>query len=218
MEPLQIIALDTLDTRTLRAGCSLALLLPLPVLPRASQLERRAAVHAALRSILGLLTSRAPESLRFAKTSQGKPYLEGDDAVHFNISHAQSHSLLAFSRVSSIGCDIEDRFADDDVIKLSPLVLHPAEAQALGRLPVQERQSAFRRNWARKEAVLKALGAGFLEDPRSLLTGFDDASAASALHGGAQYTIHGRRIDGACEAAVAGAEPACEWRLLASRP
>lgn len=214
MQQMDATALQQL---VLTPRCYLALVIPVaPTLRGASQAKRRAAVHDVVRSILARLASRGPDSLRIARTERGKPYLEGADAIQFNISHAHSHSLLAFSRGASIGCDIEDRFSDDDVTKLGPLVLHPAEVEAIGQLPVQERPAAFRRNWVRKEAVLKAVGAGLLDDPRGLLTGFEEMSASSASHGGARYQIHNRRIDAGCEAAVACAELACDWRVLAA--
>jgi len=144
----------------------------------------------------------APDALRIATTPQGKPYVEGVDALRFNVSHAQAYSLVALSRSHDIGCDIEDRFAAADVDRLGPLVLHPGEAEAVNRLHGQQRQDAFRRCWVRKEALLKAIGSGFLDDPRAL--GVEDSG----------WIVHERQIDANCTAAVAGRDAHCTWHLL----
>lgn len=209
MDELGAIMLPDLE---LRPGCVLALLIPLSSLQwTAPGPARRAATRTALHSILGKLTNQAPESLRFGKTEPGKPYLEGADPIEFNISHSNSHSLVVFSRSGSIGCDIEDRFSDDDVGRLNPLVLHAEEIEAMNLLGVHDRQDAFRRYWVRKEAVLKALGSGFLEDPRQLIAGLDDQRARWAGRETLPFTIHERRIQAGCIAAVASTEPACSW-------
>jgi phosphopantetheinyl transferase len=216
MAPFRVIDLDALDRRTLRRGCSLAIALPRsPALQTAPEPERRAAVHAMLGSILGRLAGPAPESLRIARTERGKPYVEGIDGIRFNISHARSHSLLAFSRAGEIGCDIEDRITGDDAVKLSPLVLHPTERATLNRLPVPERQDAFRQLWVRKEAVLKASGSGFLDEPRRVIAGLDNARAAWSPGDGPRLHLHNQRIAAECVAAVAGNDAACDWCVFA---
>lgn len=201
----------------LRRGCVLALLVPSSsLLCAAPGPARRAATRTVLHSILGKLTNQAPESLRFGKTQQGKPYLEGADPIRFNVSHSKSHSLVALSRSGSVGCDIEDRFSEDDGSQLNPLVLHAEETQAMNLLRADARQDAFRRYWVRKEAVLKALGSGFLEDPRQLIVSLDGPRARWAGREVLPFTLHERRIQAGCVAAVASMEPACSWHCLVS--
>ncbi|MGZ5786740.1 MAG: 4'-phosphopantetheinyl transferase family protein [Ramlibacter sp.] len=144
----------------------------------------------------------APDALRMCRTDRGKPFVEGANSIRFNVSHARGYSLIALSRTGDIGCDIEDRFVAADVDRLGPLVLHPDEAEAVNRLHGQERQDAFRRCWVRKEALLKAIGAGFLDDPRRVQPG------DSGL------ILHERQIDARCTAAVAGTDATCAWHLL----
>jgi 4'-phosphopantetheinyl transferase len=214
MAKLPAIALRELE---LGPGCSLALAIPFSSLLRTSPgPARSAAAHAALCSILGRLANRSPASLGFAKTGQGKPYLQGIDSIAFNISHSKAYSLIAVSRSGAIGCDIEDRFADDDVRDLCPPILHPVELEAMDRLPAADQRDAFRRYWVRKEAVLKAVGSGFLDDPRRLITGLEDAQARWSTHQGPRLTIHNQLIEAGCVAAVAGTDPACSWHLLDS--
>jgi len=143
-----------------------------------------------------------PDSLRIASTPQGKPYVEGADAIQFNVSHARDYSLVALSRSRDVGCDIEDRFEAADVDRLGPLVLHRDEAEAVNRLQGQARQDAFRRCWVRKEALLKAAGSGFLGDPRHVRP--EDSA----------WVVHEKQIDASCTAAVAGTDAICAWHLL----
>jgi phosphopantetheinyl transferase len=195
-------------------GQSLALVLRFsPLLQRSSVPARREATRNALRSVLGKLTSRLPLSLCFGRTSQGKPYLEGDDLVAFNISHSKNWSLIALSRSQRIGCDIEDRFSDDDVGQLGPLVLHASELEAMAQLAEQHRRDAFMRNWVRKEAVLKAEGSGFLADPKTVVVGLEGGQAAKWMDR-APLNLHNRPIAAGCAAAVASEDAACAWYRL----
>jgi 4'-phosphopantetheinyl transferase len=213
---LAVIALEDI---ALEHECALALVLPFPPLATASAgPARRQATRAVLRSILAGLLGVAPASLRFERSEHGKPGLAGAGGIAFNVSHAKSHSLIALSRAGDIGCDIEDRFTDEDVSGFGPLILHPRELDAMQALAAQDRVEAFRRYWVRKEAVLKAAGSGFLAEPRALFTGQDDGHATWSVEGPAAFAIHNRRIGRDCLAAVAGMDPACAWRVLAPLP
>lgn len=190
----------------LAPGCSLALLV-----------RGRTAVDPALRSLLGRATGRPPGALRFGKTADGKPYLAGPAPIAFNLSNSRTHSLIALTLDGEIGCDIEDRFReDDDVDELGALVLHPAEQQEMGRLPAPDRQAAFKRYWVRKEAVLKAAGSGFLRDPRAVIVGLDRGQPTwSDGVDGPLFNLHEKQLGPDCFAAVASADAACSWCLLA---
>ena len=214
MNELAVIALEDI---ALGHASSLALLFPLPQSATASaEAPRREATRSVLRSILGRLLGRAPESLQFERSAQGKPRIAGGSDIAFNLSHSRGYSLIALSRTGDIGCDIEDRFTNEDVSGLCPLVLHPSELDAIETLAVQDRVEAFRRYWVRKEAVLKAAGSGFLTDPRELITGREDPHATWSAQPGVPFAIHNQRIADGCLAAVASMDPVCTWRWLAA--
>ena len=185
-------------------GCSLALLVT------------RAELDECLRHVLGKLTGRPLQSLQFETTPEGKPYLAGNDGIGFNLSRSRRHSLIALSLGGEIGCDIEDRFRDDDdVDELGAVVLHPTEQQEMSRLAARDRQDAFKRYWVRKEAVLKAAGSGFLKDPRAVIVGLDRAQPTWDGVNGPAFNIHEKQLGVDCFAAVASADTACSWHLLA---
>lgn len=177
----------------------------------------RAAVDPALRMLLGRATGRPPGSLRFGKTADGKPYLAGPASIAFNLSNSRTHSLIALTLNGEIGCDIEDRFRDDDdVEELGALVLHPTEQQEMRRLAAPDRQKAFKRYWVRKEAVLKAAGSGFLKDPLAVIVGLDRVRPIwSDGVDGPLFNLHEKQLGPGCFAAVASADAACSWYLLA---
>ncbi len=161
------------------------------------------------------MTGQPPDSLHFKKTAQGKPYLAGHDSIAFSLSHCRGHSLIALSLRGDVGCDIEDRFRDDDdVEELGALVLHPVEQQELKRLAPYQRREAFKRYWVRKEAVLKAAGSGFLKDPRAVIVGLNRPRPTWDGVNGPAFNFHEKRLAADCFAAVASADPACSWHLL----
>jgi len=196
----------------LERGRSQALVIPACAPP--ADPGRRHEIALVLRSMLARLTGDAPASLRLERTGQGKPTLGGPAGLAFNVSHSRAYSLIAISSAGDIGCDIEDRFGDEDVMGLCPAVLHSSELDAMERLAPHERQDAFRRYWVRKEAVLKAAGSGFLRDPRHVVTGLDRPSATWLGEQGPAFVIHDRRIEAGCLAAVASMDAACSWHLL----
>jgi len=106
--------------------------------------------HAALRSILGSVTS-AP--LEFALREKGKPYLSSAPQVRFNLAHSRGMALVAVALDLEVGVDIE---------RVRPLPEFEAIAQryfpAGYTQPTGERD--FFRHWTRFEALLKAHGAG----------------------------------------------------------
>lgn len=102
----------------------------------------------------------------------GKPYLEENQGVFFNMSHHGKHAALAFA-ASEIGVDIElvpERSQADlerDNLKKKEVVKQffaPDEQEmlsdkgAFNELQQKEWCSAFMRMWTRKEALVKAWG------------------------------------------------------------
>lgn len=134
--------------------------------------------------------------------------------VAFNVAHARAYSMLAFSRAGDVGCDIEDRFVDEDVLGQCRLVLHPSELEVIDALPPSQRREAFSRYWVRKEAVLKAAGSGFLRDPREVTTGLEERHPGWVGDAGPRFFLHNRVIAHGCFAAVASMNADCQWHLF----
>ena len=68
--------------------------------------QRYIAAHGMLRLILGSALNRDPAGLAFRKGDHGKPFLIHEE-LQFNLSHSSEHGLLAVTRQTEIGVDIE---------------------------------------------------------------------------------------------------------------
>lgn len=169
--------------------------------------RRFVAAHGQMRALLGAYSGLAPPAVRFAAGANGKPALvplPGADAlsqpIEFNLSHSQHEGLLAVARGAVVGADIEVQHAPSDLEELARRHFTAGELHDLQRLPPEQRQDGFFAGWTRKEAYVKALGAG-LTVP---LDGFDVAlrpDEPAAL----------RSVDDSAAAAA-------EWTLWAERP
>ena len=106
---------------------------------------------------------RAPAELHFSYASFGKPSLASDcaaDSLRFNLSHSGDIALYAVARQREVGIDlerIEPKFAGDGIAER---LFSRNEVAKLRSLPASARLHAFFNCWTRKEAYVKARGAG----------------------------------------------------------
>lgn len=121
------------------------------------------ATRALLRMVLGSYLGCDPSTLSFVYTDKGRPLLGVTHSaipLQFNVSHSGVRAALAFSLGRDIGVDVERIRRDLDCEVLAQRYFSPGEQKALAALPVAERYSGFFRCWTRKEAYIKAQGAG----------------------------------------------------------
>jgi 4'-phosphopantetheinyl transferase len=117
-----------------------------------------------LRSILGKYLDIGPQAVGFRAGRWGKPELAPPferDRLEFNTSHSDALGLYAVAASRRVGVDIERLQSLPDLEAIAERMFSPAERQALGALPQADRLVAFFSCWTRKEAYIKALGAGF---------------------------------------------------------
>jgi 4'-phosphopantetheinyl transferase len=113
-----------------------------------------------LRQILAAYGSLDPRDLSFDYNRYGKPRIgRGHDLrLHFNLSHSADLAVLAVSPRYEIGVDIEEKKAlQEDIAS------HFFSAKEQATLQVVSPESYldhFYRCWTRKEAFVKAHGAG----------------------------------------------------------
>ena len=129
---------------------------------------RSVATRAALRRLLAPQVMSTPEALLFATNAYGKPFLQSNAHIEFNVSHAGSFSLIATSRERCVGVDIEYADRPIDISSLARHVFSPLERRC-----ARQTQHAFMRRWVAKESALKALGIGISEHLQtiSIITG-----------------------------------------------
>lgn len=123
-----------------------------------------------MRLLAGAYLGRAPEAVAITRRCQtcggphGKPRLgpPGSVELEFSVSHADDRVVVACSRRSPVGVDVEPLGQELQVDEMIELVVSAHEARAMAGLCPKERSRAFLVSWTRKEAVLKATGRGLV--------------------------------------------------------
>ena len=120
--------------------------------------QRQMLSRGLLREQLGLAAGCAPTDLEFARTPQGKPFLQNAD-ISFNISHSDAACALAWTAGTlPLGVDIEDISRDFHEARLAEHAFSPGEIRAWqGASHPRRRWLCI---WTRKEALLKTTGLG----------------------------------------------------------
>ena len=162
--------------------------------------HRFIAARGMLRELLGGYLGADPASIRFTYGAYGKPALFADAALHFNVSHSRGLALFAFTSAAPVGVDVEHVAPMPDMAGMVSSFFAPAERDQLAALPEAEYEVAFYRCWARKEAYLKAGGAG-------LSVPLDSFDVSVSPGGGARLL----RVAGAPDAPL-------RWSLLHLQP
>ncbi|MGW6704337.1 4'-phosphopantetheinyl transferase family protein [Streptomyces sp. NPDC054956] len=126
--------------------------------------QRYVASHVGLRVLLGGYLGLAPAEVVLVRETcpccggpHGRPAVE-DGSLHFSLSHSDDVAYLAFAGVP-VGVDVEGIPGPAAVADIVTS-LHPAETAEVTALPEADRPAAMGRVWSRKEAYLKATGAG----------------------------------------------------------
>lgn len=123
--------------------------------------------HVALRRFLARAVAVPPEVLRFAHGRFGKPRLV-DGAVAFSLAHSETVAVLACGD-RELGVDVEDTSRTLDVNLVSAHACSPAEQRLIAAAPdARAQREQLLTLWARKEALLKAVGVGLSRDPRTI--------------------------------------------------
>lgn len=139
-------------------------------------------VRGVLRRILSRYLNIAPQAVNFAYAAHGKPLLQNDPALHFNLSHSHHMAAYAIRLEQEIGVDIEFMRPQKNLVGMIKHVASPLEQDELNMLTENDARQAFYRLWTRKEAFIKAVGRGLGMGLRSIHIGTQlcDASLAVA--------------------------------------
>ncbi|HUZ05698.1 MAG TPA: 4'-phosphopantetheinyl transferase superfamily protein [Acidobacteriaceae bacterium] len=120
--------------------------------------ERFVAAHGGMRRLLSVCTGYPARELRFLDDDASKkPRLDGY-SLGFNLTHSGDWAALAVSHDGDVGLDIEEIRPVEPA--LPQRYFSPQEQAALSTLTGEEWVAGFFRAWTRKEALLKAVGAG----------------------------------------------------------
>lgn len=116
--------------------------------------------HGVLRLTLANLVDVSSTQIQYAKTDYGKPVLNHAPVwVGFNLSHSGDYFAIVTSPLE-VGVDIEVIRNVRDVEGIAKRVFTQDEQALIDAVSTEEKMGQFFRLWVRKEAVLKAAGAG----------------------------------------------------------
>jgi 4'-phosphopantetheinyl transferase len=120
-----------------------------------------------LRRLLGLQLGRAADEVRFCYGASGKPTLDGERRLSFNLSHSDDLMLVVICQECDVGVDVERLRPLPEMADLASEFLPGGELDRLALVDEADRLATLYRMWTRKEACLKARGVGLsvpLED------------------------------------------------------
>jgi 4'-phosphopantetheinyl transferase len=113
-----------------------------------------------MRLALGRMLGDDPASIDLCYGYNGKPELAHATGLQFNVSHSRDRWYLAATDSCKIGVDVERIRPDFATLDIAERFFSPREYAELVGVPEVERAAAFFRCWTRKEAFIKAIGAG----------------------------------------------------------
>lgn len=129
--------------------------------------NRFIASHGFVRTVLAQYLSIQACTIDYKKGEQGKPFLSGSDSEHlqFNLSHTQDLAILAVTRKTEVGIDIEYNDRKTDWKGICKRFFTIPEQDSLFALSDTQQEMAFFDLWTRKEAYMKVLGTGLSLSP-----------------------------------------------------
>lgn len=138
--------------------------------------------RARLRSILASrYLGGDPASLRFEYAEHGKPSLPCSPELAFNLSHSHELALLAVTRETRLGVDVEHRRSGRAFLAIAERFFADDEIEVLRRAEAQAQARMFYRAWAQKEAYLKAWGTGLTFSSRGFSVALAPEQAAAVM-------------------------------------
>ncbi len=138
--------------------------------------RRFIAAHGWLRELLAGQIQLDPSDILFDYNPNGKPRLAASCQAHndlrFNLSHAGSLALFAFTAGREIGVDLEFVKPMNDVEAVARQSFSPEDCARLAAASETERTALFHRLWTRREAIAKCTGLGIAQpDVKNTFTG-----------------------------------------------
>jgi 4'-phosphopantetheinyl transferase len=122
--------------------------------------ERWTASRRALRQVLSGYLDEPPAEIAIELGEHGKPRLEGESDLEFNLSHSGDIALVAVSQRRPVGVDVERIEPTRDLLALAERALGPEDVAKVRSAASNKRPAVFYESWVRHEARLKCLGAG----------------------------------------------------------
>ena len=114
--------------------------------------------HAELRRLLSEKLTDSASNLEILVDEHGKPYVDNDQNIHFNLSHSGDYALIAISDEGAVGVDIEHHDAKPNHLAIAQRFFTHNEYLYISSQ--SDQLVAFYEIWTYKEAYVKAIGRG----------------------------------------------------------
>ena len=125
-------------------------------------LETYISCHALLRIVLSKMLNKAPLEIKFINELNNKPVLPGNP-VYFNLTHTREAFAFAVSKKQYVGIDLEKISNGFNFTS----IIEKYFSQGEGKYILESESDPIEKFfllWTRKEALLKALGTGIIDD------------------------------------------------------
>jgi 4'-phosphopantetheinyl transferase len=118
------------------------------------------ATHALARIALSHYHPMAPGAWRFSSNKFGKPAIDPECGLRFNLSNSLGLVVCLISEGSEVGVDVEPRTRAGSIAEVGPRMFSQKEQAQLEALPDEARPERALHLWTLKEAYIKARGMG----------------------------------------------------------
>lgn len=118
--------------------------------------------HRFVREVLAGYLQTFPNEIEFSVTSLGKPFIK-NAGLFFNVSHSKNKALLAISKDTEVGVDIEYMKDLQDAVTFSDYSFSEQEKAMIFKNGQIDKEVLFT-FWTFKEAYIKATGTGLSVD------------------------------------------------------
>lgn len=135
------------------------------------------AAHALLRIALSYKRSEPADSWEFKQNAYGKPALNPDCGLTFNLSHCSRLAVCLVATLGDVGVDVETHDRAREILEVAGRVFSGLELAQLDALEDSARSGRALSLWTLKEAYCKARGMGFSLPLKGISFLFDDAGA-----------------------------------------
>ena len=119
------------------------------------------ATHALARTALSYSRGTHPGELRFHIGTHGKPLLDPQCGLQFNLSNSQGLVVCLVGEGGALGVDVEPRTRAESIREVAPRMFSPLELAQLNSLPKDRQLQRCLELWTLKESYIKARGMGF---------------------------------------------------------
>lgn len=117
-----------------------------------------------------------PQAWNFRKNQYGKPYVDPDCGLSFNLSNSSTLIVCLIGNGIEVGVDVEPLDRAAEVAKLACEIFSPLELAQFEALSNHEKLNRTLSLWTLKESYIKALGLGLSLPLKSFSFVFDQSN------------------------------------------